>query len=411
MNRLNMLIGLESAEDDVRTEVEDSIEKNLTEAETSDIEVAAAVETGEALMQDQVAMEEILEIATEGAANGGLPGQTIVMVTHSASALAGRWGVAVQQVGNESDGDSLSDTNVACEGIKDAMYSVWERFVEWYRFLREKIKDNVLKLVNAGKSLKKQAVKIEERLDRGLGALKSGKSKIKGNWLTTGSYDGSFNLSQLLSVAASAKSDGKTLGEALAAITADSVKIVKDNDKNADGGGDSKVEKAVKDLGIKSKKKLKGVIPKKATDITAKALPSNAYLVKWKDEHGNSETRFIPTGEDSDTKDIAPADESAIADMATAIDQIGTELEIQLKNFAALDREETSLEKVLKDKLKELKSAKTEERAAIRDAKNEAQRNLRKSTAVRSAFEFTLRNSGAALYGYASASLSAYEKA
>lgn len=410
MNRLQMLIGIESADDTIREELDDSVDQRMTEVAVADVEVATAIETGQQLMDDTAALEQVEVVANEGAATGGLKGQTLAVVMHTTTMLGSRWGVTPTVVACESANADLSQTQIACEGIKDALYSVWERFLEWYRWLREKVKDAVLKLVNAGKSLRKQAVKIEERLDKGLGALKDNKSKIKGKFLTSGSYDGKFNLTQCLAVAENAKSDGKTLAAALAAITADSVKIIKDNDDKLDGGGEGKVDKAIKDLGVKSKKKLKGVIPKKATDINAKALPSNAYLVTWKDEQGSEETRFVTTGEDSDTKDIAPADESQIADMATAIDQIGEALELQLKNFASLDREETSLEKVLKDKLKELKSAKTEERAAIRDAKNEAQRNLRKSTAVRSAFEFTLRHAGAAIYGYAATSLSAYEK-
>lgn len=410
MNRLHMLIGLESADDEVK-EMEDSVEQHMTEVEVSDSEVAAAVETGQKLMDDEAALEKCHDIAVEGAANGGLTGQTLAVVTHTTSMLFSRWGINAQTVACESEGEDLSQTNVACESIKDALYSVWERFVDWYKWLREKVKDTTLKLVNAGKSLKKQAVKIEERLDAGLGSIKSGKDKIKGKWLTSGSYDGAFSYDQLISVANDASADGKTMSAALASIVADSVKIIKTNDDQVDGGGESKVDKAIKDLGVKSKKKLKGIVPKSAKNVTAKALPSNAYLVEWTDANDKVETRFVATGEESSTKDIAPASEDQIGDMAEAIDKIGTALEAQLKNFASLDREEGSLEKVLKDKLKELKTAKTEERTAIRDAKNEAQRNLRKATAVRSSFEFTLRHAGGALYGYAAASLSAYEKA
>ncbi len=411
MNIFKLRIGIEAASDIDKDELEDEIESTMAAVEVADKEVQSAIDTGEQLAEDTNSLEDIEEYANEAHANGGLTGQALAVLNKSSGDLCNRWGVKVAFVATESAGADLDSTKMACEAIKDAMYSVWERFISWYAWLRTKVKETVIKLTNAGKTLRKKAAKIETRLGEGLGELKADKKTISGSWLTDGSYDGTFNAAQCLAVSTSATAEGKTLAVAVAAMTNDATSIISSNDANKEGGGESKVDAAIKSLGVKSKAKLKGAVPKRAILGTCKALPANAYLISWTMAAGGpEETRFLPTGESSTTKDIAPASAAEIGTYATAIDTIGEALEATLKNFGPLEKAENDLAKEMATTLKDLKSAKVEDRPALRDAKNAAQRNLRKTTAARSAYEFTLRRAGTALYGYAVASLAAYSK-
>lgn len=176
MARVGSRIGNEDYDNqvvDVEGEImerpEDSVETQLIEVdnETRDADVLDI--DADQLDADTAQLERHADNVAASLEDGGMD-ETAARATEIAvEDISGRWNLTTRRLGTEnfaSGTGRVSATRLGLESIIDTIKGAWERFLEWMRERFQSMKDVWRKYVNAGKSFKKRAQKLRERVNK-----------------------------------------------------------------------------------------------------------------------------------------------------------------------------------------------------------------------------------------------------
>lgn len=176
MARVGSRIGNEDYENqDVNVEgelmerPEDSVETQLIEVdnETRDADVLDI--DADQLDSDTAQLERHADNVAASLEDGGMD-ETAARATEIAvEDITNRWNLTTRRLGTEnfaSGTGRLQATRLGLESIMDSISSAWERFLDWMRERFQAMKDVWRKYVNAGKSFKKRAQKLRERVNK-----------------------------------------------------------------------------------------------------------------------------------------------------------------------------------------------------------------------------------------------------
>lgn len=148
---------------------EDSVETQLIEVdnETRDADVLDI--DADQLDADTAQLERHADNVAASLEDGGMD-ETAARATEIAvEDITGRWNLVTRRLGTEnfaSGTGRIQATRLGLESIIDSIKSAWERFLDWMRERFQAMKDVWRKYVNAGKSFKKRAQKLRERVNK-----------------------------------------------------------------------------------------------------------------------------------------------------------------------------------------------------------------------------------------------------
>lgn len=418
MAKRQWAVGLENMEDDQSVDMaevekpEEAVESHLIEVEGLDQQVSDLVDDGEELSGDTEQLEEYAEAVEKGAEDGGMDETAARVVDIGVESIAGKWGIKRTKIGAENFSGSMKaqSTKVALESIGETIKEMWKKFVAWIGEIIGKVKDFWLKYVNAGKSMKKRAEKLLQRIEKGLG--QKDKTEISGGWASSLLVDQKIDPDFVISAAASAGKSVADLGRAVGVALDETGKAVASgtDDRKAlvNKGGFYKQDDAT--LGKKTAKALGGALPNGATDIKTSAIPGGAYLVTYtKDEIGY--TKFVTVGENSGDKKVATPDEGKMKSAIKAIEQYGDALETSLKEFRKANEGLADLKSKADAAATKFDEAKADGKDAARTALKMANAAVSTYTATQRAATTFLKSGGQGLIGYVTAGIGAYKKA
>lgn len=419
-------VGVENLEEPMEQEAElmevpsETIESELVEIEGQDKEIEALVEDGEELEGDQESMEELIDNAEESLEDEGMDETAARATEIAAEGFSAKYGIRRRRVGMEQFGSASSRrhaTMVAVEDLKSTASDMWESFVAWLKEIIAKVRDQILKLTNAGKSLKKRATRLETRLDKGLGS--KNKDKVKGSFITQCTIDGTVDWSKMIEVAEASKdvavvaSKGKDLvkeGEEAAKATGKGEPAILAGAEKVTRTVKNVVDELGKKLGKKTSKNLKGMIPEGASDVTAEALPGGAYMVSWVKD-GVANLRYVSNKDGEKSKEVATLSEQEMEYGIKSLFTLGDALETKLKAFRDVTDQMDKLAGEVKSAKDSLKDAKGDDRNTAKKALKTAQAASKAANEVNRAVLTTMKTAGSGIAGYIEASMNAYKKA
>ena len=412
MAKRQWAVGLENIDDDQNLDMaevekpEEAVESHLIEVEGLDQQVADLVDDGEELTGDTEQLEEYAEAVEKGAEDGGMDETAARLVDIGVESIAGKWGIKRTKIGAENFSGSMKaqSTKVALESIGTTIKDMWKKFVAWLGEIIGKVKDFWLKYHNAGKSMKKRAEKLYQRIDKGLG--QKDKNEISGGWLKSLVVNGVPNPSFVIDAAANAGKSVTEMGRAIAVIVDDAGKVTGASG-NITSNGAEQVAKLP--MGEKTTKKLGELLPSGAEKVQAIAIPGGAYLVTF-ERKGISQVSYKSVGESVGDKKIATPDESVMLKAVKAIEAYGDALETSLKEFRKANEGLKKLETAAKEASNKFDEAKAEGKADARQALNVANAAVSSYTACQQAATSFLKNGGQGLIGYVTAGIGAYKK-
>ena len=410
MAKRQWAVGLENMDDDQNVNMaevekpEEAVESHLIEVEGLDQQVADLVDDGEELSGDTEQLEEYAEAVEKGAEDGGMDETAARVVDIGVESIAGKWGIKRTKIGAENFSGSMKaqSTKVALESISDTIKTMWEKFVAWIGEIIGKVKDFWLKYQNAGKSMKKRAEKLYQRIDKGLG--NKDKTDISGGWTTNLVVDGKIDPDFVISAAASAGKSVSDAGRKLG-VYIDSAGAVVTSGKGEGGSFDAHTN----EFGKKAAKNMKGVLPGDVQEVKAVAIPGGVYLVSYSKD-GIDYAKLVTTGENTGEKKIATPDEGKMKSAIKAIEQYGDALESSLKDFRTANEGLKKLETAAKTASTKFGEAKSEEKDGARHSLNVANAAVATYTNTQRAATAFLKNGGQGLIGYVTAGIGAYKK-
>lgn len=423
MNRMNLLaaqvaVSMGASVSFNHRDVSVALESmNLASAELN-----TGYDTLEELSSDAIALEGYADLGTSF--QGGMNGQSAVVLAHGANHLANRWGVQVQSVGTESFEDNPAmATQVACEGIKDAAVALWEGFLDMLKKIRAATKDALAKYFNAGTKLKKAFEAMEEKVDD-LGEIKDGKDKVSGDFLKTFVINGSMDAAGVVAGAGSLDKEVSGAASAIDAATKAVISVAEkspeDHAKTAKTMFDASIEykSAFTDNKLaKSFEKLFGgekAAGKFKVGMVI-AFPRDSYCVFAMNEEGSEQVKYM-TGVnlDSADKEIATLDNKGFDTWIAAGIKAAEALEAIKKDWQKVEKAGENLISEVEKIGKKAKSSKDDEKEAAKGWKkihrgmSAYSKNL---TALERGINDSVKNTAQGIYGYVAASIGAYNKA
>ena len=414
MAKRQWAVGLENMDDDQNVNMaevekpEEAVESHLIEVEGLDQQVSDLVDDGEELSSDTEQLEEYAEAVEKGAEDGGMDETAARVVDIGVESIAGKWGIKRTKIGAENFSGSMKaqSTKVALESIGETIKTMWKKFVAWIGEIIGKVKDFWLKYVNAGKSMKKRAEKLLQRLDNGLG--QKDKTEISGGWITNLIVDGTVDPDYVIASGAKAASGVMEAARELAVYVDQAGKVV--GAGSATEGKFGSTQNLMVPFGKKTTKKLGSLVPTGAGEINAAAIPGGAYLVGYERE-GVTYVKFASVGENNGEKKIATPDEGKMKSAIKAIEQYGDALETSLKEFRKANDSLAKLKSAADEASKKFDEAKADEKDGARNALKIANAAVSNYTATQRASTAFLKNGGQGLIGYVTAGIGAYKKA
>lgn len=388
----------------------ESLESDLVEVTGLDKDVESLVADGEELEHDQEQVEALADNAEASLEEDGMDETAARATEIAAESFCGKWGIQRKKVGLESFGTSdqrRHATQIAVESLKDAAAGMWDTFVKWLKELVAKAREQLMKLTNAGKSMKKRAEKLEARLDKGLGV--QDKKEVEGSFTKQLAVDEKVDYQECLSFANNSASSVDSIGKAVATAIDETGKLVREPQLALPGPGTTNTDPLKgKEFGKKTSKKLG--VPQGASDVSVKALPGNTYLLSYT-ANGTSFTKFeVATDKVKDGKlPTLTADQCKAG--AKALYTIGEVLENKLKAFRDTNEKMDKLASDVKDAKAKDKDSTSENREATKAALAQARANVNTAKAAERAVTTSLKNAGAGIAGYVAASISAYKAA
>ena len=418
MAKRQWAVGLENMDDDQNVNMaevekpEEAVESHLIEVEGLDQQVADLVDDGEELSGDTEQLEEYAEAVEKGAEDGGMDETAARVVDIGVESIAGKWGIKRTKIGAENFSGSMKaqSTKVALESIGETIKEMWKKFVAWIGEIIAKVKDFWLKYHNAGKSMKKRAEKLYQRLDKGLG--QKDKNEISGGWSTALLIDGKIDPDFVISCGAKAGTAVSELAKATEIMLDGAGKVAGAVDNSKPIVVDPKGVAAVAhvELGKKTSKALGGAIPSGVESLNVKAIPGGAYLASYTKD-GVPFTKFVTVGENTGEKKIATPEEAKMKSAIKAIEQYGDALETSLKDFRKANEQLSKLKSDAEAASKKFDEAKAEGKDGARQALKVANAAVSSYTANQRAATSFLKNGGQGLIGYVTAGIGAYKKA
>lgn len=395
--------------------VEENLDQQLADLASEDQGLDALAQDGEVLSDDIARTESAVDTATEAVEQGEEVSEEAVDKAEVAQeSVRRRWGIMNERVATESFRRSRGLAKAAQESWRDTLKQLYQRFVEFLKTVKNKIKDLRLKYFNVGKTAQKRAKAYNERI-RKLGKKKS--DNISGSFITKLSLNGAFNVDESVSIAQAVTAGGKTKGVmdkvkalAEAAVTA----MVKDGDEFK-----FQVAGAAVDLFGSASTKLRALPQFEDAGDAGKvyALPGNAYIQaatkKLSTKDGEKDyfaVGFTSTGDSTTDKQIDTPAITALSKAANAMEKLGKDYEKLLQDFrtyeSELDKLETQAEKIAAQFDKSTEDA---ERAGLSNARTIADQAVRNYQNVFRAANYVARGVIDGLNGYVGAGIGAYE--
>jgi len=385
----------------------ESLEADLVEIEGQDKDIESLVNDGEELQHDQEQLEAITDNAEASLEEDGMDETAARATEIAAESFTAKWGVKRKKVGLEAFGDSATrrqSTMIAVEGLKDAAVNMWETFVKWIKEMVAKAKDQLMKLTNAGKSLKSRSEKLEARLDKGLGELD--KKEVEGSFIKQLIVDETPDYEECLRFADKSAANAEKMGRAIVSSISEANKVVRDGTYVSENGASRDMIGA--DFGKNAKKKL--TVPQGASDLVTKALPGNGYLLSYSQE-GITNVTFNAPSDEPKVKKLKTLTLDECKSGTKALFSVGEVLETKLKDFRTANDDLGKLADAASTAQKELKDAEADKRDQAKKALKSAQAAVRSAKAVERATTTSLKNAGAGIAGYIAASIGAYKAA
>ena len=396
--------------------VEENLDQQLADLASEDQGLDALAQDGEVLSDDIARTESAVDTATEAVEQGEEVSEEAVEKAEVAQeSVRRRWGIVNERVATESFRRSRGLAKAAQESWRDTLKQLYQRFVEFLKTVKNKIKDLRLKYFNVGKTAQKRAKAYNERI-RKLGKKKS--DNISGSFITKLSLNGAFNVDESISIAQSVTGGGKSKGvmdKVKALADAATTAMVKAGEEfkfqGANGAG-------VELFGTASTK-LRALPQFEDSADAGKvmALPGNAYIQaatkKLSTKDGEKDyfaIGFTSTGDAADDKQVDTPATAALSKAATALERIGKDYEKLLQDFRGYESELDKLEKEAEKIAAQFdKSTEDEERAGLSNARTIADAAVRNYQNVFRAANYVARGVIDGLNGYVGAGIGAYE--
>ena len=378
----------------------EGVEAKLIEVQGLDADIDAMAADGEELARDTDSLEATADVVADAAEDGGMDETAARVVDVAVEHFCERWDIKRTKVATENFGSNrMQATKVALESIGDAVKDAWNTFVTWLTEILNKLKDWWLKYFNAGKAMKTRAEKLEDRLDS-VGA--QDKKEIGGGWVKDLYIDNILNPAGVIEHGNSAAKDIPVAIRALNTRLEDGKARLVSNT----GKGDEVIE-----FGKKSQKKLDGMIPSGATDLSIQAVPGNGYLIQFTKD-GIAESRFqVFPVKDGAEKKVATPDVGVMKKACQSVYKIGDALEERLKDFRSVNDKMSELKDAVKKAAEAKENAKGDERSSKKLALRQARAAVQSALAARTCVTSSLKSAGAGLIGYVQAGISAHKKA
>lgn len=395
--------------------VEENLDQQLADLASEDQGLDALAQDGEVLSDDIARTETAVDTATEAVEQGEEVSEEAVEKAEVAQeSVRRRWGIVNERVATESFRRSRGLAKAAQESWRDTLKQLYQRFVEFLKTVKNKIKDLRLKYFNVGKTAQKRAKAYNERI-RKLGKKKS--DNISGSFITKLSINGAFNADESISIAQAVTGGGKSkavMDKVKALADAAATMMVKDGEEYKFQAGGAAVE-----LFGSASTKLRALPQFEDAADAGKvyALPGNAYIQaatkKLNTKDGEKDyfaVGFTSTGDAADDKQIDTPAIPALSKAATALERIGKDYEKLLQDFRGYETELDKLEKEAeKIAAKFDKSTEDEERAGLSNARTIADAAVRNYQNVFRAANYVARGVIDGLNGYVGAGIGAYE--
>lgn len=385
----------------------ETLEADLVEVTGLDKDIETLVADGEELEHDQGKIEELAANAEASLEEDGMDETAARATEIAAESFTAKWGIKRRKVGLESFGTSdgrRAATQIAVESLKDAAVGMWDTFVKWLKELVAKAKEQILKLTNAGKSMKARSEKLSARLDKGLGA--QDKKEVEGSFTKMLAVDEKVDYAECLKFADSSAASVDSIGKAIVTGLDETGKLIRGDMKQAKPG-QRKSFHAGTAFGKKTQKKLS--IPQGASEINVVALPGNCYLTSFT-HNGVATSRFdIATEKVKDGK-LPTLDAAGCKSGVDAVYKIGEVLETKLKAFGDANKKLDALADAAKTAKDANKEATSENKDELKLAMNQARADINAAKASERAVTTSMKNAGTGIANYVAASIAAYKK-
>ena len=385
----------------------ETLEADLIEIEGLDKDIESLIEDGAELEHDQEQIDALTENAEASLDEDGMDETAARATEIAAEAFTAKWGVKRQKVGLESfastDGRRRA-TQVAVESLKDAAVNMWTTFINWLKELVAKAKGQLLKLTNAGKSLKKRAEKLEARLDKGLGTLD--KKEVDGDFVKQLVVDEKPDYQACLSFADKSSADVEKMARAIFTGIDQAGKLMRAGEVT--GASGAIVERITGGFGKKISKRLN--VPHGASDIAVSALPGNGYLVKYTVD-GVQSVRYESAADKIKDSKMTTLTAEQCKDGVKSLFAISDVLETKLTEFGKANDAIGKLADSAKEAQGKLKDADAEGRDDAEAALKAARAAVSNAKAIERAAVSSLKNAGSGIAGYIAASIGAYKAA
>ena len=385
----------------------ESLESDLVEVTGLDKDVEALVADGDELESDTDTIDALTDNVEASLEEDGMDETAARATDIAAEAFSIKWGIRRQTIGAEAFGNADSRrqaTMIAAESLKDTAVNMWETFVKWIKEMIAKAKDLLLKLTNAGKSMKKRATKLEARIDSGLGTVD--KKDVTGSFIKQIMIDEKVDYAGVLAYADAAPDAVTKLGATLATSIDEAGKVVRAGVVTDEAGKKSFV---TTEFGKKTTKAIS--VPTGAVGAQIRAFPGNGFLTSYIGTNKIGQTVFTSAADKGNIKKVNTLTPKECTDGVKALFKIGETLETRLTGFRGANEKLEALVKAVEDAAKKLKDAKAEERVAARKTLALSRATVNASKAVERAATYSLTQAGQGIAGYVAASISAYKKA
>ena len=413
-------VGLENASEQLDlSELEnpvEGVEAKLVEANAADSEIEELSTDGESLGRDTENLENIEDTVSDAAGDDGegeMSESAARVVDVAVEHFAQRWGISRRnyRVGNESAKPSDSvKAKVALESIMDAVKDAWHTFVQWLTELLAKLKDWWLKYVNAGKSIRDRANKLEDRLDS-VGARD--KDKIKGAWIKDLCIDQMYDPAAIIHSADDADDAIKSCIRFVGANVNAAGELVRKSIRKDGNLTFVAKDSEVANFGKKSTKAMTKMVPSGAQKVSVRATAGNAYIISY--FHNDvTETRYYQAAtegvSDRIPKEVPTPTVDEMKKACKAAATVGDVLEKRLKDFRAVNEDISKLKDAAKVAADEFKDAKSDEKAGKKLAMRVARAAVNSALVMNRAIVYAMKSSGTGLLGYVSSGIAAYKK-